>query len=66
MVRAVTCPATSCSIGQRLEPFVKDSRAGEIETLAVRHQGEPRSIGRDSVVHVAVAVRHGSTMVCPR
>ncbi|WP_031170564.1 hypothetical protein [Streptosporangium roseum] len=55
--------ADSYSIGQRLEPFVKDPWVGEIEALAVRHQGEPRSIGRDSVAHVAVAVRHGSTMV---
>ncbi|GAA3073949.1 hypothetical protein [Streptosporangium carneum] len=55
--------ASSYSVGRRLESFVKGSWVGEIETLAIRRQGEPRSIGRDSVAHVALAVQHGSTMV---
>ncbi|MEU4516942.1 hypothetical protein AB0G05_46295 [Nonomuraea wenchangensis] len=40
--------------GRRLDPFARGPWVGEIETLAAR---------RGSVTHVALAVRHGSTMV---
>ncbi len=54
----------SYSVGPHLAPFTRGPWTGEIETFAVRHPDlPPRLTRRDSVAHVAVAVRHGSTMV---
>ncbi|MEV4752696.1 hypothetical protein ACFQVD_08960 [Streptosporangium amethystogenes subsp. fukuiense] len=56
--------ALSYSIDRRLEPFTRGSWTGEIEAFAVRRPGSQRRPARhDSVAHIAVAVRHGSTMV---
>jgi hypothetical protein len=54
----------SYTIAPRREPFTRGPWTGEIETFAV---GRPdllhQPFDHDSVAHVAVAVRHGCTMV---
>jgi hypothetical protein len=47
------CEFRDTALKHRLEPFAKGPWIGEIETLVA---------GQGSVTHVAVAVRHGSTM----
>ncbi|MGW3348838.1 hypothetical protein ACWDA3_36550 [Nonomuraea rubra] len=54
----------SFSISPRREPYTQGPWTGEIETFAVgRPDLHRKPFDHDSVVHVAVAVRHGSTMV---
>ncbi|MEW1845899.1 hypothetical protein AB0392_48795 [Nonomuraea angiospora] len=56
--------ARSYSIAPRRAPFTRGPWTGEIETFAVgRPDLRRRPFDHDSVAHVVVAVRHGSTMV---
>ncbi|MFD0480461.1 hypothetical protein ACFQ0B_79280 [Nonomuraea thailandensis] len=56
----------SYSIDPRLERFTSGPWTGEIRTFAVQHPNPSRrhkGTERQSVAHVAVGVRHGTTMV---
>ncbi|MEV3984518.1 hypothetical protein [Nonomuraea sp. NPDC049758] len=56
----------SYSIDPRLEPFTSGPWTGEIRTFAVQHADpsrRPKGADRHSIAHVAVGVRHGTTMV---
>ncbi|MFI6633184.1 hypothetical protein ACIBI7_30250 [Nonomuraea fuscirosea] len=56
----------SYSVDPRLDPFTSGPWTGQIRTFAVRHpEPPPRPKGafRRSVAHVAVGVRHGTTVV---
>ncbi|MER6006209.1 hypothetical protein ABT120_47230 [Nonomuraea angiospora] len=56
----------SHSIDPRLEPFTSGPWTGEIRTFAVQRPDpsrRPKGTYRHSVAHVAVGVRHGTTMV---
>ncbi|MEV0313104.1 hypothetical protein [Nonomuraea fuscirosea] len=56
----------SYSVDPRLDPFTSGPWAGQIRTFAVRYpEPPPRPKGafRRSVAHVAVGVRHGTTVV---
>ncbi|MFF4624632.1 hypothetical protein [Nonomuraea jabiensis] len=53
-------------IPYQVEPFTRDGWTGEMENLAVRRAKMPRDpTYKDSVAHVAVVVRRGTTVVRP-